>query len=72
MSKFIETKETADLVDLIDKSVEMLNDYVKKNDPIPKDEVFVSSLESSKYLVKITITKKIKRRDGNKSRKSVK
>ncbi|WP_162304171.1 hypothetical protein [Chryseobacterium mulctrae] len=45
----------------MDKSVEMLNDYVKKNDPIPKDEVFISSLESAKYEVKITITKKVKR-----------
>lgn len=66
MSKFLETKEIANLVDLMDKSVEMLNDYVKKNDPIPKDEVFISSLESAKYEVKITITKKTKRRDGNK------
>lgn len=60
MSKFFETKEISDLVDLMDKSVENLNEYVSKNDPVPKDEVFVSSLESAKYEVKITVTKKIK------------
>lgn len=68
MSKYLETKEISDLVDLMDKSVEMLNDYVKKNDPIPKDEVFISSLESAKYEVKITVTKKVKKPDGNKSK----
>lgn len=72
MSKLIETKEISVLVDLMDKSVEMLNDFVTKSDPLPKDEVFVSSLESARYEVKITITKKSKRKDGNKSRKSVK
>lgn len=65
MSKFFQTKEITDLVDLMDKSVERLNDYVKKNDPIPKDEVFISSLESAKYEVKITVKKKVKKPHGN-------
>lgn len=41
MSKFFEIKKMDELVQITDDSVENLNEFVKKNDPLPKDEVFV-------------------------------
>lgn len=58
-TNFYESKEIKALVELLDDSVECVNDFLKKENPLKnQDGNFISSIESDKYVVKMTIEKK--------------